>query len=123
MISDDLWNATLRLWEKFDDTEDLAWTPWVNVPMSLNFTMISLVGELIDRSFLFDRRIIPSNKTKAYQELVQLAGISPWSELFVVLPNEEGLTVSKNLTNEDLERIFLEKNKHIRIATVLERAN
>jgi|LakMenEpi03Aug12_release.lakeMendotaPanAssembly.Ray.scaffolds.fasta_scaffold283561_2 hypothetical protein len=121
MISDDLWNATLRLWEKVDDTQDLAWAPWVKVPMSLNFTMISLVGELIDRSFMFDRKIIPSNKTKAYQELVRLAGISPWSELFVVLPKEEGLTVSKNLSNDDLERIFLEKNKHIKIATVLKR--
>lgn len=123
MISDDLWNATLRLWKKVDDTEDLAWAPWVKVPMSLNFTMISLVGELIDRSFLFDRKIITPNKTKAYQELAQLAGICPWSELFVLLPNEEGLTVNKNLSNDDLEKIFLEKNKYIKISTVLERTN
>ena len=115
MVSNELWNATRRLWNNSVNDADHVWAPWVNVSPSLGYSMVALIGVLIENAFLFDRMVFPANRTKAYQELARLATVSPWSELFNVLPNEEGLTICGHLSKVDLEMLHRERRKHSQI--------
>ncbi len=113
MVSEELGNATLRLWKDGVNNADVVWAPWVNVSPLLGCTMASILGVLIENSYLFDRKVFPANRTKAFQELVRLADTSPWCELFTVLPNDEGLAVNSQLSKDDLELLHRARRRFI----------
>jgi hypothetical protein len=50
MISDELLQATQRLWNEVGNNPTDAWAPWISVNTEVGHTMISLMENLLSQS-------------------------------------------------------------------------
>jgi hypothetical protein len=108
MISEDLANATRRLWSKVETDPGGAWAPWVSITNGTGADMICLLSVLLTRSKFQGRAnvVIPVRKAPCYQELARLYSIAPWSELFELTDDGTSIRLSRNLTIDDIEVLF-----------------